>query len=99
MSKLEKFYASLMNHETTTKNGDLGYLVTVGELLENGGRDEFFRTVKKHKDGSFSVSRNIYYDIEWDKENRVYFADCYTDCTHISPDLKKSTVVFIGFDF
>ena len=99
MTKFEKFYESLMNHEATARNGDLGYLVTVDELLENGGRDEFFRTVKKHKDGTFSVSRNVYRGIEWDRENRVYYADCYTDCTHISPDLKKNTVVFIGFDF
>ena len=99
MTKLEKFYESLTNHEVTAKNGDLGYLVTIGELLENGGRDEFFRTVRKHKEGTFSVSCSVYRGIEWDRENRVYYADCYTDCTHISPDLKKSTVVFIGFDF
>lgn len=99
MAKLEKFYESLMNHETTAKNGDLGYLVTVGELLENGGRDEFFRTVRRHKDGSFSVSRNVYQGIEWDRENRAYYAGCFTDYCHNSPDLKKSTIVFIGFDF
>lgn len=99
MTKIEKFYDSLMNHEVTAKNGDMGYLVTIGDLLENGGRNEFFRIVKKHKDGTFSVSRNVYQSIEWDKESRAYYADCYTDCTHISPDLKKNTVVFIGFDF
>ena len=99
MKKLEKFYESLMNHETTAKNGDMGYLVTIGELLENGGRDEFFRTVKKHKGGTFSVSRNVYQGLEYDRENRVYYADCFTDCCYNSPDLKKSTVVFIGFNF
>ena len=99
MNKFEKFYESLMNHEVTAKNGDLGYLVTVGELLENGGRNEFFRTVKKHKDGTFSVSRNVYQGIEWDRSTRTYWAGCFTNYCYNSPDLKKSTVVFIGFDF
>ena len=99
MTKLEKFYESLINQEVIARNGDMGYLVTVGELLENGGRNEFFRTVKKHKDGTFSVSRNVYQGLEWDRSTRTYWAECFTDYCHSSPDLKKSTVVFIGFDF
>lgn len=99
MNKLEKLYNSLMGHEVAASNGDLGYLVTVGELLENGGKNEFFRTVKRKKDGSFSVSCNVYWGIEYDRGNRVYYANCYTNCCYTSSDLKKSTIVFIGFDF
>lgn len=99
MDKMEKLYTALMGHELTASNGDMGYLVTVETLLNNGGRNEFFRTVRRKKSGGFSVSRNVYQGIEYDRENRVYYADCYTDCTHNSPDLKKTTLVFIGFDF
>lgn len=99
MTKIEKFYDTLMNQEVTATNGDMGYLVTVGDLLENGGRNEFFKTVRRHKDGSFSVSRNVYRDIQWDRSSRAYWAECFNDYCYNSPELKKSTVVFIGFDF
>ena len=93
MNKLERFYNSL-REPVEANNGDYGYFVTVGELLENGGKDEFFRKVKGGK-----VSKNVYYGLEYDRSEKAYFADCYTNVSMHSGALKKSTVVFIGFDF
>ena len=46
MNKIERFYNSL-GEPTEANNGDLGYFVTVGDLVKNGGENEFFRKVRK----------------------------------------------------
>lgn len=99
MSKLEKFYTQLSGKEVIATNTEEGYIVTVGELLENGGREEFFRVVRKKKEGRFAVSRNIYYDIQYDYSDRCYYAECYNDACYISGKLHKDTLIFIGFIF
>ena len=48
MNKIERFYNSL-GEPVEANNGDLGYFVTVGELIENGGEDEFFSESKKSR--------------------------------------------------
>ena len=95
MTKLERFYNRL-GEPTEANNGDLGYFVTVGELVENGGHDEFFRKVRK-SDGK--VSKAVFYGLEYDKCDRSYDEDCWNDCSSHSGPLKKTDVVFIGFDF
>lgn len=91
-TKWYKFLETLEGVEAN--NGDYGYFVTVGDLLDNGGRNEFFRRVRGGK-----VLRNVYYGLEYDRSEKAYYADCYTNpCTH-SGALKRSDVVFIGFDF
>lgn len=99
MKKLEKFYESLMGNEIVAKNGDMGYIVTVSQLIQNGGRDEFFRTVRHSKSGEIMVSRNVYSGLEYDRAERKYFADCWNDSCYTSPMLKKEAEIFIGFDF
>ena len=94
--KWEKFLDTLQ--EVEANNGDIGYFCTVGEMLDNGGRDEFFRAVRG-KGERRQVSRNVYYGLMYDRENRCYYADCYTDISRTSADLSRSTVVFVGFDF
>lgn len=93
MNKLERFYNSL-GEPVEANNGDFGYFVTVGDLLENGGENEFFRKVKGGK-----VSRNVYCGLEYDRSDKAYYAGCYTNMSMHSGSMKKSTVVFIGFDF
>ena len=95
MSKIERFYNSL-GEPTEASNGDLGYFVTVGDLVKNGGEDEFFRKVRK---SDKKVSKVVFYGLEYDKCDRAYYADCWNDCGHHSGPLKKTDVVFIGFDF
>lgn len=95
MNKIERFYNSL-GEPTEASNGDLGYFVTVGDLVKNGGEDEFFRKVRK---SDKKVSKSVFYGLEYDKSDRAYYADCWNDCGHHSGPLKKTDVVFIGFDF
>lgn len=98
MDKLERFYMELEqnNRSIEANNGDYGYFVTIGELLENGGRNEFFRKVRK---SDKKVSRAVYQYLEYNKSEKAYYAECYTDCTHHSGALKKTDIVFIGFTF
>lgn len=98
MDKLERFYIKLEKDGkgVTANNGDYGYFVTVGELIKNGGRDDFFRKVRK---SDKRVSNNVYYCLEYDKAEKGYYADCYTNPTIHSGLLKKDTLVFIGFTF
>ena len=95
MSKIERFYNSL-GEPVEVNNGDFGYFVTIGQLLENGGKDEFFRKVRK---SDKKVSKAVFYGLEYDKSERAYFADNWNDCSSHSGPLKKTDVVFIGFDF
>lgn len=98
MDKLEHFYMNLEqnNRGIEANNGDYGYFVTIEELLKNGGADEFFRKVRK---SDKKVSRAVYQGLEYDKSDRAYYADCYTDYSHHSGALKKTDIVFIGFTF
>ena len=98
MSKLEQFYLTLEKEGRgeTTSNGDYGYFVTIAELLGNGGRNEFFRKVRKTDK---KVSKAVYKCLEYDKTDKAYYADCYSDVSRHSGAMKKSDVVFIGFTF
>ena len=93
MTKFSRWFDTL-GEPVEANNGDFGYFVTLGELLENGGKNEFFRKVRSGK-----VSRNVYYGLEYDRSEKAYYADCYTNVSIHSGALKKSAVVFIGFDF
>ena len=95
-SKWYKFLDTLP--EVEASNGDFGYYCTVGDMLDNGGRDEFFRTVRG-KGERRQVSRNVYYNLEYDRLNGFWYADCYTDVCRNSPEMSRETVVFVGFDF
>ena len=95
MNKIERFYNSL-GEPVEANNGDLGYFVTVGELIENGGENEFFRKVRK---ADKKVSKAVFYGLEYDKSDRAYYATNWNDCSSHSGPLKKTDVVFIGFDF
>lgn len=93
-AKWYKFVETL-KEPVEANNGDFGYFVTIGDLLDNGGRNEFFRKVSR----GGKVLRNVYYGLEYDRGEKAYYADCYTNsCIH-SGALKRSDVVFIGFDF
>ena len=95
MTKIERFYNSL-GEPVQANNGDYGYFVTVGDLVKNGGEDEFFRKVRK-SDGK--VSKSVFCGLEYDRADKAYYADCWNDCSSHSGSLKKTDVVFIGFDF
>ena len=94
MTKMERFYNSL-GEPVDANNGDFGYFVTVSDLIKNGGKDEFFRKVRADR----KVSKAVFYGLEYDKSDRAYYADCWNDCSSHSGPLKKTDVVFIGFDF
>lgn len=95
MSKIERFYNSL-GEPIQANNGDYGYFVTVGDLVKNGGADEFFRKVRK---SDRKVSKSVFYGLEYDRSERAYFAANWSDVSGHSGALKKTDVVFIGFDF
>ena len=95
MSKMERFYNSL-GEPTEASNGDFGYFVTVGDLVKNGGSDEFFRKVRK---SDKKVSKSVFCGLEYDRTDRVYYAANWDDISRNSGALKKSDIVFIGFDF
>ena len=98
MDKLEKFYNKLEEggRGVVANNGDYGYFVTLAELIKNGGRDEPFRKIRK---SDMKVSNNVYYCLEYDKSEKGYYADCYTNPSTHSGLLKKDTIIFIGFTF
>ena len=93
---MDKFYQALEDAKrgVTATNGDYGYFVTLGELIDHGGKDEFFRKTKGGKVGGL-----VYYGLEYDRSDRAYYADCYNNVGHHSGALHRSTIVFIGFDF
>ena len=95
MNKIERFYNSL-GEPVEANNGDLGYFVTVGDLVKNGGKDEFFRKVRK---SGRKVSKDVFYGLEYDRTERAYFGHSCYDISKDSGPLKKTDVVFIGFDF
>lgn len=95
MSKIERFYSSL-GEPVQASNGDYGYFVTVDDLVKNGGEDEFFRKVRK---SDKKVSKSVFYGLAYDRADKAYYADCWNDAGHHSGPLKKTDVVFIGFDF
>ena len=95
MNKIERFYNSL-GEPVQANNGDYGYFVTVGDLVKNGGENEFFRKVRK---SDKKVSKAVFYGLEYDKCDRAYYAANWDDCSSHSGPLKKTDVVFIGFDF
>ena len=95
MSKIERFYNSL-GEPVQANNGDFGYFVTVGELIENGGENEFFRKVRK---SDKKVSNAVFYGLEYDRSDRAYYASNFYNLGSHSGPLKKTDVVFIGFDF
>ena len=95
MNKIERFYNSL-GEPVQANNGDYGYFVPVGDLVKNGGQEEFFRKVRK---SGKKVSKAVFYGLEYDKCDRAYYAANWDDCSSHSGPLKKTDVVFIGFDF
>lgn len=95
MSKIERFYNSL-GEPVQASNGDFGYFVTVGDLVKNGGEDEFFRKVRK---SDKKVSGTVFFGLTYDNSERAYFADNWYDVSHHSGALKKTDIVFVGFDF
>ena len=95
MSKMQRLYNRL-GEAVQANNGEYGYFVTVGDLVKNDGQEEFFRKVRK-SDGK--VSKAVFYGLEYDKCDRAYYADNWNDCSSHSGPLKKTDVVFIGFDF
>ena len=95
MSKMQRLYNRL-GEAVQANNGEYGYFVTVEDLIKHDGRDEFFRKVRK-SDGK--VSKAVFYGLEYDKCDRAYYAANWNDCSSHSGPLKKTDVVFIGFDF
>lgn len=95
MSKIERFYNSL-GEATQANNGEYGYFVTVEDLVKHDGREEFFRKVSK---SGKKISKSVFYGLEYDKSKRAYFADNWHDISSHSGALKKTDIVFIGFDF
>ena len=95
MTKIERYYNSLAE-PVQANSGEYGYFVTIGELVKNGGHDEFFRKVRK---ADKKVSKAVFYGLEYDKSDRAYYAANWNDCSSHSGPLKKTDVVFIGFDF
>ena len=97
--KLEKFYLSLSGQEIISKDGQTGYIVPVSALLENGGKNEFFRTVRRSKNGEILASKSVFRGLEYDRSTKKYVADCYDGSAYSSPLLSKDSKVFIGFTF
>lgn len=97
--KLEKFYLSISGQEIISKDGQTGYIVPVSALLENGGKNEFFRTVRRSKNGEILVSKSVFRGIEYDRGEKKYIADCYDGPAYASPLLSKYSKIFIGFTF
>ena len=95
MNKIERFYNSL-GEPIQANNGDYGYFVTVEDLIKHDGNKEFFRKVRKSDD---KVSKAVFYGLEYDRTERAYFGHSYYDISKDSGLLKKTDVVFIGFDF
>lgn len=95
MSKIERFYNSL-GEPTQASNGEYGFFVTLGDLLENGGKNEFFRKVRK---SDKKVSKSVFYGLEYDRTARKYFASNWNDVSSDSGALKKTNIVFVGFNF
>ena len=95
MSKMQRLYNRL-GEAVQANNGEYGYFVTVEDLIKHDGQEEFFRKVRK-SDGK--VSKAVFCGLEYDKMERAYFADNWNDCSSHSGPLKKTDVVFIGFDF
>ena len=95
MTKIERFYNSL-GEPIQANNGEYGYFIAVGDLLKNGGKDEFFRKVRK---SDKKVSKSVFYGLEYDRTDRAYYATNWYDINSDSGALKKTDVVFIGFDF
>ena len=97
--KLEKFYLSLSGQEIISKDGQTGYIVPVSALLENGGKNEFFRTVRHSKNGEILASKSVFRGLEYDRSTKKYVADCYDGPAYSSPLLSKDSKIFIGFTF
>lgn len=95
MSKIERFYNSL-GEATQANNGEYGYFVTVEDLIKHDGHEEFFRKVSK---SGKRISKSVFYGLEYDKSERAYFAENWHNPCYGSGALKKTDVVFIGFDF
>ena len=92
---MQRLYSRL-GEAVQANNGEYGYFVTVGDLVKNDGADEFFRKVRK---SDRKVSKAVFYGLEYDKSDRAYYAANWNDCSSHSGPLKKTDVVFIGFDF
>ena len=95
MTKIERFYNSL-GEPVQANNGDYGYFVTVENLIKHDGHKEFFRKVRK---SGRKVSKDVFYGLEYDRTERAYFGHSCYDISKDSGPLKKTDVVFIGFDF
>lgn len=77
-------------------NGDLGYIMTVGQLLLSPhGRDAFFRKVSR----SGKILRAVYHGLQYDRSMRVYYAPNWDDVSKDSGPLRKGDRVFVGFTF
>ena len=95
MTKIERFYNSL-GEPIQANNGDYGYFVTVEDLIKHDGHEEFFCFFCK---SDRKVSKAVFYGLEYDRTERAYFGHSCYDISKDSGPLKKTDVVFIGFDF
>lgn len=94
--KIERFYLKLEQEKKgiTLKNGEYGYIVTIGELIKNGGRNEYFRKIRGNR-----ISKDVYAILLYDCSDKRYYAECCTDSCKFSGPLTKESLVFIGFTF
>lgn len=95
MSKMQRLYSRL-GEATQANNGEYGYFVTVEDLIKHDGHEEFFRKVSK---SGKRISKSVFYGLKYDKSERAYFANNWNDISSDSGALKKTDIVFIGFDF
>ena len=95
MNKIERFYNSL-GEPVQANNGEYGYFVTVENLIKHDGNKEFFRKVRK---SGGKVSKAVFYGLEYDRSDRAYYASNFYNLGSHSGPLKKTDIVFIGFDF
>ena len=77
-------------------NGELGYIMTVEQLLLSPhGRDAFFRKVSR----SGKILRAVYHGLQYDRSMRAYYDPNWDDVSKDSGPLRKTDRVFIGFTF
>ena len=77
-------------------NGDLGYIMTVEQLLLSPhGRDAFFRKVAR----SGKILRAVYRGLQYDRSMRAYYAPNWNDLSKDSGPLRKTDKVFTGLTF
>ena len=88
--------STLYDSIVESPNGELGYIMTVEQLLLSPhGRDAFFRKVSR----SGKILRAVYHGLQYDRSMRAYYAPNWDDVSKDSGPLRKTYRVFIGFTF